>query len=394
MPDFYAPCPKGLEGPLADELLDLGVLDARAQDAGVSFRGTLRTAMLVNLESRIASRVLMRVAYGSYRTEEDVYAAALAVRWEEWFGPELTLKVETSAIKCPLKSIDFLTLKVKDAICDRLRERRGARPSIDTREPDVQVHLHLDRLQLTLYLDTTGAGLFRRGDARDTGVAPLKKNLAAGILRIAGWRPGIPLYDPMCGSGTLLTEAAEISLRRAPGLGRPFAFHNLAGFLASDWNPMYDAAEERALPATGLPIWGSDIAGSAVEMTRENLQALGLAESVHLKQVNVLETSAPVAEGMLVTNPPYGVRVGEDEEMAAFYPEFGHLLKRRFSGWTAYVLSGDLRIAKLIRLAASRRTPLFNGQIECRLFEYRLVAGSNRRDEERPGQEAYRDSED
>ena len=129
-------------------------------------------------------------------------------------------------------------------------------------------------------------------------------------------------------------------------------------------------------------------------MTRENLTALGLADAVHLKQVNVLETSAPVAAGMLVTNPPYGVRVGEDEEMAAFYPDFGHLLKRRFSGWTAFILSGDLRLAKLIRLAASRRTPLFNGQIECRLFEYRLVAGSNRHDEDRSTQDAQRDTED
>jgi putative N6-adenine-specific DNA methylase len=378
MADFYATCPSGLEDSLAAELLALGVLDARASDAGVAFRGTLRTAMLVNLESRIASRVLMRVTEGSYREEEDVYLAAKAVAWEEWFGPELTLKVETSAIRCPLKSIDFLTLRVKDAICDRLRERRGSRPSIDTRDPDVQVHLHLDRLQLGLYLDTTGPGLFRRGEHRDTGAAPLKKNLAAGILFLTGWQPGTPLYDPMCGSGTLLTEAAEISLRRAPGLGRPFAFYKLAGFLSSEWNPMYDAAEQRALPAAPLPIWGSDILGSAVEMTRENLTGLGLQGAVELKQVNVLEASAPAPAGVLVTNPPYGVRVGEDEEMAAFYPELGSVLKRRFAGWTAYILSGDLRLAKLIRLSASKRTPLFNGQIECRLFEYRLVAGSNR----------------
>ena len=380
MADFYAPCPKGLEVPLADELTDLGVADVRVSDAGVAFRGSTRTAMLVNLESRIASRVLMRITDQDYRDEDDVYAAAHAVAWENWFSPDLTLKVETSAIKCPLKSIDFLTLRVKDAICDRFRERAGRRPSVDVREPDVLVHLHLDRMHLTLYLDTSGAGLFRRGEGRDTGAAPLKKNLAAGILRISGWQPGTPLYDPMCGSGTFLSEAAQISLKHSPGLGRNFAFEHLESFLARDWRDMQDAARARMLPPEPLPIWGSDIAGFAVEMSRENLDVLGLEQVVSLKQVNVLETTAPMATGVMVTNPPYGVRVGEDEEMAAFYPEFGHLLKRKFSGWTAYILSGDLRLAKLIRLAASRRTPLFNGQIECRLFEYRMQAGSNRKD--------------
>ncbi len=384
MSDYYAPCPKGLEGPLAEELQAIGVADARVADAGVAFRGTMRTAMLVNLHSRIASRVLLRIAGGQYLREDDIYAAALAVRWEDWFGPDLTLKVETSAIRCPLKSIDFLTLRVKDAICDRFRERSGKRPSIDTRAPDVQVHLHLDRNTLTLYLDTSGPGLFRRGERRDTGAAPLKKNLAAGILRMTGWQPGTPLLDPMCGSGTFLTEAAQISLRRAPGLDRRFAFERLAGFDPRAWKELQTAAESQSLPSAPLPIWGSDIDARAVEMAADNLSWLGLQDCVTLAKRDVLGLRAPAPQGVLVTNPPYGVRVGEDEEMAAFYPDFGTLLKQNFSGWNVYVLSGDMRLPKLIRLSTSRRTPLFNGQIECRLFEYRMVSGSNRRDEGAP----------
>lgn len=380
MISFYAPCPKGLESALAEELTELGVEQATVSDAGVAFRGNARTAMCVNLESRIASRVLMQVAQGNYEREDDIYTLARETVWENWFDSTLTLKVETSAIKCPLKSIDFLTLRVKDAICDRFRETEGQRPSIDVREPQVQVHLHLDKWQMTLYIDTSGPGLFRRGVERDTGAAPLKKNLASGILRLAGWKPEIPLYDPMCGSGTFLIEAAQISLGHAPGLGRSFGFELLDGFTARDWQELKSAAEERAQPARELQIWGSDIAGYAVSMTRENLAALSLDEAVLLKQVNVLESSPPVPEGMIVTNPPYGVRVGEDEEMAEFYPLLGDVLKRRYSGWTAFILSGDLRLAKLIRLSVEKRMPLFNGQIDCRLFQYTLIAGSNRRD--------------
>lgn len=378
MSDFYAPCPKGLEGPLAEELQALGVADARASEAGVAFRGTLRTAMLVNLQSRIASRVLLRVASGQYLREDDVYAAAHAVRWEEWFNPDLSLKVETSAIRCPLKSIDFLTLRVKDAICDRFRERSGRRPSIDVRNPDVQVNLHLDRNELTLYVDTSGPALFRRGERRDTGAAPLKKNLAAGILHLTGWKPGTPLFDPMCGSGTFLTEAAQISLRQAPGLGRRFAFERLEGFDRKAWQDLLAGVQQLELPPAPLPIWGADIDARAVDMSRDNLEWLGLADCVSVSQGDVLAATAPAPHGVLVTNPPYGMRVGEDEEMAAFYPAFGTLLKQQFAGWNVYILSGDLRLPKLIRLSTSRRTPLFNGQIECRLFEYRMVSGSNR----------------
>jgi putative N6-adenine-specific DNA methylase len=376
--EFYAPCPRGLEGPLEEELRELGIERARVSDSGVAFVGDVEAAMRVNLHSRIASRVLMKLSHGTYEREEDIYTLARDTAWEEWFDASLTLKVETSAIRCPLKSIDYLTLKVKDAICDRFREREGERPSIDVRHPQVQVTLHLNRFQMTLYLDTSGAGLFRRGLDRSTGLAPLKKNLAAGILRLIGWTPDQALYDPMCGSGTFLTEAAEISLNRAPGLARNFGFEWLDGFPARVWQTLKEEAAARARPATECPLWGSDLRGDAVAMTRANLAALGLEEAVHLKQVDILESSAPTEGGILVMNPPYGQRIGEDEDLKALYPKIGDVLKRRYPGWRAFILTGDMRLPKLIRLSVGRRIPVFNGQIDCRVFEYELTQGSRR----------------
>lgn len=376
--EFYAPCPKGLEVPLEKELRAIGIERARVLEAGVQFVGTLELAMRVNLHSRIASRVLMKLTSARYEREEDVYTVARDTPWEDWFDASLTLKVDTSAIRCPLKSIDYLTLKVKDAICDRFRDKEGVRPSIDVRDPKVQVTLHLNRNDMTLYIDTSGPGLFRRGLERSAGAAPLKKNLAAGILSLIGWTPEQALYDPMCGSGTFLTEAAQIRLKRAPGLGRGFAFEFLDGFSSKAWQALKEEALDQQLPPCELPLWGSDLRGDAVQMTEDNLQALGLAGTVVLKQVNVLESNAPAPEGMLVMNPPYGQRIGEDEELARFYPELGHVLKQRYTGWSAYILTGDLRLPKLIRLSVQRKIPVFNGQIDCRVFEYEITAGSRR----------------
>jgi putative N6-adenine-specific DNA methylase len=278
-----------------------------------------------------------------------------------------------------VKSLDFVTLRVKDAIADHFRGALGRRPSVSPRNPDVRVHAFLDAKTCTLYVDTSGEPLFKRGRRDFTGDAPLKKNLAAGILRIAGWHPGMALLDPMCGAGTFLSEAADISLGRAPGRSRAFGFTNLARFSASTWERLLAKAQRDEKPVTPLPIYGSDLYGRTVDHARMNLRDAGLEGAVTLKQVNLLELSAPAPTGMLVTNPPYGVRLGEKEDLAQFYPQLGDTLKKRFAGWTAYILSGDPELAKLIRLSASKRTVLFNGALECRLYEYRMVAGGNRR---------------
>ena len=376
---FFAPCPRGLAPPLATELAALGARDTQAADAGVSFSGPFELAYAANLHSRIASRILWRVARFPYANENDIYERAKEIRWREHFSAERTFKVETNAHRSPVKSLDFVTLRVKDGIADHFRDAEGRRPSVAAREPDLRVHAFLDANTCTLYLDTSGEPLFKRGRRDHTGEAPLKKNLAAGILALAGWKPGVALVDPMCGAGTFLTEAAEIALDRAPGRARDFAFARLARFDARVWDRLLAAALEREQPVRTLPIWGSDLYGRSLGHAVLNVREAGLEAAVQLKQVNLLELSAPGASGMLVTNPPYGVRLGEKEQLAKFYPELGTVLKRKFAGWTAFIFSGDPDLAKLIRLAPSRKTVLYNGALECRLYEYRMVAGGNRR---------------
>jgi putative N6-adenine-specific DNA methylase len=376
---FFAPCPRGLAAALADELAGLGARDTEAGEAGVAFSAPFDIVYDANLHSRIASRILWRVARFPYANENDVYERSKEVSWRDHFSAERTFRIETNAHRSPVKSLDFVTLRVKDAIADHFRAALGRRPSVASREPDVRVHAFLDERECTLYLDTSGEPLFKRGRRDHTGEAPLKKNLAAGILRIAGWRPGIALLDPMCGAGAFLSEAAEMALGRAPGRARDFGFRRLARFSAGAWERALARASREEKEPTPLSIFGSDLYGRTLEHARQNLRDAGLERAVSLKQANLLELPAPAPRGLLVTNPPYGVRLGDREGLAQFYPQLGDLLKRRFAGWTAFIFSGDPELAKLIRLQASRRTVLYNGALECRLYEYRMVAGGNRR---------------
>lgn len=376
---FFAPCPRGLETVLAEELAALGASDIQPTDGGVGFAGDMALCYRVNLWSRIASRILWRLADQPYRSEKDIYRAALALPWPQWFEVGHTFRVKVSAIRCPLRSLDFVTLRIKDAVCDKFRAECGARPSIDTKEPDMRVYAFLTAERVTLYLDTSGEALFKRGYRKEQGEAPLRENLAAGILKLAGWEPGKPLLDPMCGSGTFLIEAALMALNIAPGAERWFAFEKLKHFDAALWDAIYQQALAAELPKSPLPIWGSDVSSTALAAARANLAAAGLENVVQLKQVNLLDVTPPAAAGILVTNPPYAVRIGEQEALAQLYSKIGDLLKRKFGGWRAGFFSADMRLPRLIRLAASRRIPLYNGALECRLFVYEMVAGSNRK---------------
>ena len=379
MERFFATCPRGLEQCLAEELQQLGAANIHAVGGGVEFGGDFSVCCRVNLESRIASRVLWQVATARYRNEDDIYRAAYALPWNDWFEPALTIRVDVSAIRSPLTSLNFVTLKIKDAVCDKIRRLSGRRPDVNTRQPDIPIQAHLTDRDLKLYLDTTGEPLFKRGKRLAAGEAPLRENLAAGILKLAGWVSSIPLLDPMCGSGTFLLEAAQMALDIAPGLGRHFAFEKLKNFDQRRWQTLLQQSAARQKPMGALSIYGSDLSGAALKTARTNLAAAGLDRIVSLKQANVLEISAPAKEGIIVTNPPYGVRLGEQQELAEFYPKLGDVLKKNFTGWRAYLLSADMRLPKLIRLAASKRTPLFNGALECRLFEYKMVEGGMRK---------------
>jgi putative N6-adenine-specific DNA methylase len=420
--DWFVPCPRGLEAPLAAELAEIGqrhlggaAFKPGAQvPGGVHFRGGWAAGMAANLHSRIASRVLLKIAHGPYRSENDIYELAYQQQWEQWFTPNQTMRVDITAIKSPLRSLEFATLRVKDAVCDRLRELSGSRPSIDTAQPDVRVFAFLTINECTLYLDTSGDPLFKRGWRLDKGAAPLRENLAAGILRLTGWTPGTPLYDPMCGSGTFLAEAAQVALNIAPGVERRFGFEKLKQYDVNAWQKLKVAAVDAKRAARNsradLQIFGSDISGDMLDKARANLDRAGLPD-FPLKQIDARNMTPPAdASGILVANPPYGERIevrgrgprGEirdtgrgrrerDEEDddaftraqpdpadTEFFISFGNALKQRFPGWRAYVLTSDRKLPGLMHLRESTKTPLFNGALECRLFRFDLIAGSVR----------------
>ena len=401
MTSYFCPCPRGMEQALAEELAEIAqttgstTLQVHNQvPGGVHCSGAMLDAYRINLHSRIASRVLMRIANRTYSNENDIYDLVLEQAWENWFTLEETIRVDITAIKSPLTSLEFATLKIKDAVCDRFRDKFGRRPSVDTREPDMRIFGFLDQRNFTIYLDTSGEALFKRGWREETGDAPLRENLAAGILRVAGWKPGIPLFDPMCGSGTILIEAAQMVQGIPPGARRRFAFERLRNFDAKAWQDIKAAVKPNPLPAEPT-IFGSDISGDMVAMTRHNLRAAGILFEVPLTQIEAQQVQAPTAQpGLLVTNPPYGERIGvrgdstipQDEMATGFYQQLSSTLKQRFAGWTVYLFTADLGVPKMLRLKEARKTPFFNGALECRLFRFDMVAGFNRRDASKPDQ--------
>ncbi len=376
---FFASCPRGLEALLAEELERFGARNTERVPGGVAFEGDMRVCYRANLESRLATRVLARLARAPYRNEQDVYEAALGLPWPEWFSEKHSIRVDVSAIRSPLKSLEFATLRIKDAVCDRFRADRGFRPDVDTRSPGVRIQGFLDKENVTLYLDTSGEPLHKRGYRKEAGEAPLKENLAAGIVRLTGWDGSEPLLDPMCGSGTLAIEAAMMALAIPPGHARGFGFERLADFDQRGWNEVREAALARRVPPRGLPIFARDRYGEELKKARSNLEAAGLADCVELKQADILDSGAPAGTGVLIANPPYGARMGEERSLAEFYPKLGDTLKKYYPGWRCYLFSGDAQLPRLIRLSASKRTPLYNGPLECRLYEYRIVAGSMRK---------------
>ena len=381
---FFAPCPRGLESVLCSELVQLDVREPEPLQGGVRFQGPFSLCYQVNLLTRIASRVLWTISQQPYRTEQDIYQHALSLPWPSWFSVKNRIKVHVSAHHCPLKSLEFVTLRIKDAICDHFRKATGTRPNIDTRKPDIGIHAYLDNYTITIYLDTTGVPLFKRGYRKAQGPAPLRENLAAGILHLAGWEPGDVLLDPMCGSGTFLLEAAQISGNIAPGLHRHFAFEKLSWFDQIAWSKLLKETQNirRSIPSNTL--FGSDHNTQALSSARANIQSAGFLDDITLDHVDILNVQPPHPHGLLVTNPPYGVRTGDDRELTEWYPQLGDALKRHFCGWRTFFFTSDLQLPKHIRLTASRRTPLFNGALECRLLEYSIVQGSHRLKPSRP----------
>ncbi|MDP1651471.1 MAG: THUMP domain-containing protein [Rhodocyclaceae bacterium] len=386
---FFATCPRGLEVLLAEDIVAAGGAEVTTTHGGAGFAGNQETCYRLNLQSRIATRVLRRLASADFANEGDIYRLAYDVAWPKLFDVARSIRIYVTAIRAPFKSIEFITLKVKDAVCDRFRADVGKRPDVNTAAPDIRIHLFVTDKNATLYVDTSGEPLWLRGQKIAKVAAPLKENLAAGILRLAGWTPGTPLLDPMCGSGTLLLEAAGMALGDAPGLARDmkdFGFTRLHDYEPALWKRLcMEAAERRTAAPERLPIWGSDSDDDAVARTQQNLAHAGLDDLIEVRRADLLELAPPAivgnSGGILVANPPYGERLGEADELAALYPRLGDALKQRFAGWHCWFLSADTRLPKLIGLRPKRKIPIFNGALECRLYGFEMVAGSARKKE-------------
>ena len=407
---LFLPCAAGVEALLATELQRLlpgtPIHESRG---GVGLDGDPLQVMTLNLECRLAQRVLVEVAQGPYRDENDLYLLGKSVDWTQWITPSHTLRVDTTSHRSPLRSLNFAALRIKDAVCDALRDATGERPSVDTQHPDLSLVLHLTEDRAVLYVDSSGEPLFKRGWREDKGDAPLKETLAAAMLAAADWR-GTPehggaLHDPVCGSGTIAIEAAQIACGMAPGLKRRFAFERLLPFagaeMRAEWQRLKSHAQSR-IHASAVPIFASDVSFRMVDFARRNAQRAGVQASIVFNGGDALERGAPVlpAElpGTLMLNPPYGERIevrgkaarplAADRELdnrgapSDFFARLAAHWKRAYTGhaggWTAYILSPDMKLPSAMRLKESRRTPMWNGPIECRLFRFDLVAGSMR----------------
>ena len=390
--DIFCPCPGGLEEVLSTELQSLGLQEVHVTRGGCHARANWTGIMLANLGSRIAARVLVRVARAPIQSEHDILRLAQHVDWETWFGPDHALRVDTTAVKSPLRSLNLANLKVKDGICDRLRDAEGARPSIDTVRPDARVFQFLDATHTTLYIDTSGESLFKRGWRLDKGEAPLRENLAAGLLALAGWHGQAPLIDPFCGSGTLAIEATLIALGVPPGVMRPLGFERLRVHDDPQFEALRSAALARVKPELPVPILGCDLNARQLELAQANAERAGLApDLIEWRCQDAANLTAPEGwpAGWIVTNPPYGERIGEQDTLQALWPQFARQLKQGgFAHWQAWIISADRKLPSALRLDPARKIPVWNGDLECRLFGFKLVQG---RYQARPGATASSD---
>lgn len=368
---FVATASRGTEALLARELRRAGVQRVNEEPGVVVFHGRMRDAYTACMRTRLASRVLLRLDRFDARDAESLYAGVHAIPWQDHLPLSATFAVRFHGVSRTLRDTRFSTLRTKDAIVDRLRAERGGRPDVDPKDPDLRIHLHLRDASASVYLDLAGAPLHERGGQREPGEAPMRETLAAALLHLADWptraRAGAAFYDPMCGGATLVAEAAAIAADRDPGLLRQrWGFSAWLGHEADAWAAVRDASEQRAASAGPHgPIEGSDLDQDAVDRGRRLLLRLGLEPHARLYR-RALADVHPSAEGpgVLIVNPPYGRRLGGDDDLAALYNQVGATF-RRFPGWDAWVITEDVRWLRQLRLKPSERHTLYNGALAC-----------------------------
>ncbi|CAN1211985.1 THUMP domain-containing protein [Tumidithrix helvetica PCC 7403] len=373
MNQYFATVARGLETLAAQELEQLGAHSVEPGFCGAAFEGDRALLYRVNLFARLPFRILWKLDEFPCRDAEDLYEGIRAIDWAEYLTPDLTLAVNATGKSDRLNHTHFTALQVKNAIVDQQQDRFGARSDVETQEPDVRIGVHIDREVCTVSLDSSGNSLHRRGYRPAVGSAPLKESLAAALIQISGWQPEQMFYDPLCGSGTLPLEACLKALNIAPGMFRDrFGFETWLDFDLSLFKQLAQEAQEGERDALPAPIWGSDRNSNVIEQAIANAKTCGVLEHVYFSQIELSEVCAPADSGVFFCNPPYGERLGKDSDLGSFYKLLGDVLKQRFKGWTAFVLSGNKELSRSIGLKSSQRTAVYNGTLPCQLMKYEL----------------------
>ena len=363
--------PKGLETEGAAELEDLGALAVQPLRKAVAFRVDMAGLYRLYLQARLPFRLLREVIrFPCYGPETLYYGIQQALNWELWLPPNLSFRVDVSGHTSTLNHSHFTALQVKNALVDTQRQRWGKRSSIDCKTPDLCLHLHLGREKAVLSLDGSPGSLHRRGYRPAVGIAPLKENLAAGLIRLTGWNGQIPLVDPCCGSATLLIEAALIASCRAPGLGRAFCLKHWVDFDPVLWQQEWNRAQSHKLQRPLPQLMGWEINPLVAEQARTNVSVAGLSRDIIIHTDDLSRLQLPRTAGVIVCNPPYGIRIGHETNLRSLYSSLGAVLREQGSGWDFWLLSGNPSLTAALKLKACRRIPIDNGGLNCRWMHY------------------------
>lgn len=376
---FFAVTSMGLEDALAKELNEYGAKRVRIAGTGVAFDGNWEDVYKLNLRLRTASRIIKPILdFPAYQLE-DIYHNVFNHNFVQYFSVDKTFKIEASVKESKIRDQRMLAMKVKDAIVDQFREEVGSRPSVENGSPDVRIYVKLYKNKVSIAIDTTGESLFQRGYRMDAGPAPVKETVAAGMLILSDWDRKNPIYDPMCGSGTILIEAALMALNFSPGLlRRHFGLMNLNNFNQELWEKAVESEIERekdlSLNEEELMFLGSDIDKKVLGFARQNAKRAGVDHLIKFKSDTVATIEPPwdvkTRGGTIIVNPPYGARLGEQDNLRDVYRDFGFSLRKKFTGWTVWVLSGNKDLISLLSLKSERRILIFNGPLECRFLKY------------------------
>ncbi len=368
---LFAKTISGLEPVLAKELESLGAADVKVVKRAVSFTGDLALMLKANYCCRTALRILKPLFEFTITDQKDLYVNLNGYPWEDLLTPDSTISIDAVISYTVFTNSQFVAQKSKDAIVDRFRDKFGQRPNVDLENPDLRINVHLFKDLCSVSLDSSGQSLHKRGYRRSTGAAPINEVLAAGLVQLSGWDLTTPVYDPMCGSGTLIIEAAMLAKNIPCGYFRKeFGFMRWRDFDETLWNSVKTEADARISPLT-LQFFGSDRTEMAISSTKENLAFTGLTNDVSLQVISFEESTPPVEKGFILCNPPYDERLRVDDTIA-FNKMIGDTLKRKYKGYTAWFISSDLESIKFIGLKPSRKIVVFNGPLECRFVKFEL----------------------